>query len=199
MRRSSCSPHGSQRITSLATDSESGRPLRWIGVRRSDCSGVWSVQAGTPLRNDGEAVCDVHGVSGCELVRATMKRTTTRTHELVDLVHVQRFERPGQPTQTVLSELQSNYGEPLWKQAIRRSSGWPEVIEETSFIWSTRKEGPPAQHVVARFEEEAINRLGTGDYLVVTLLNNDDDRVTYAITAKLRRVGAPGPTNGTAQ
>ena len=120
----------------------------WIGVSRTDCGGVWFVRAGTTLRYDNGAVCDVHGQNECELLQATLKRTAPRPHVLTHMTYAKRFETHGRPTQAVVSDLKAGYGEPFWEYAARRSSGWPDLTEETSFIWTTHDKRQSARRLI---------------------------------------------------
>jgi hypothetical protein len=156
----------------------------WVGVSLSDCGGAWGVRAGTTLREGSAAVCDVHGTSECELMDAWMQRTTSSPHVLTSMLYARRFQRGGRPTEEVVAELKADYGEPFWQNAIRRSRGWPDIGEETSFLW-TRHADKSVRAVNAKLAQEVIEDLGACDYLLVTLLHKGDHTVTYAMTASL--------------
>ena len=160
----------------------------WIGERPVDCDDVWFVRAGTTRHAAGGTMCDVHGPKKCELVQATMKRATPGLHVLTNLTYTQRLEKDGRPTRVVLAELKASHGEPLWTYAARRSAGWPQLIEETHFIWSAHGDKMSGPALDSNFQEEVIKQLGAGDFLIVTLIHQDNNKVTYAMIAELRRV-----------
>ena len=168
-------------------ESRIARQKDWIGMSRADCSDVWFVRAGTILSKDGVAVCDPHGHSECELVLTGMRLGPARLHVLADLEHVKRFAS-GRSTNELVSQLKATYGEPLWERAARRTRGWPDLIEETSFIWIPHAENALATPLNTKFEQAAIKKVGAGDYLIATLIHNEDHKLTYAIRVQLRRV-----------
>ena len=132
------------------------------------------------------AVCDVHGPSECELIDASMRRTTSSPHVLTSMNYARRFQKDGRSTEEVVAELKANYGEPIWQNAIRRSRGWPDIREETSFLW-TRHADKAVRPLNTNYAEELIKHLGAGDYVLVRLLHRGDHTVTYAMTADLQR------------
>lgn len=163
----------------------------WMGVSRAACNGRrWFVRAGTVAQADSSAACNVYGKTPCELVMATMEKATAGTHVLTNLTYAQRLEGNGRPTQSVLDEFKANYGKPWWSYAARQSAGWSSLIEETRLIWSAPRDEMSRRLPDSNFQEEVIKQLGAGDYLIVTLIHNDDHRVTYGMTVELRRVSA---------